>query len=114
MHIWRERVWASSLMRRSAVNMQLNHLCRSVLPGLCLPSGNRLVFSPLANLFQDPLPRCACTSQPRWISMQRHLGEARFIVAWHCPLAFDPQGDFLRTPSVSLAPRWGRREAEIP
>ena len=68
---------------------------------------NWLVLSPLANLFQDPPARCALTSRPRWISMQRRLGGARFIMAWCCPLTFDPQGAFLRMCNVSLAARKG-------
>uniref|UniRef100_A0A4W2EF56 Uncharacterized protein n=1 Tax=Bos indicus x Bos taurus TaxID=30522 RepID=A0A4W2EF56_BOBOX len=37
MHTQRERVWASPLVRRSAIKRWLGHLYRSVLPGLCLP-----------------------------------------------------------------------------
>ena len=40
MHSWRERVWASHLVRRSAVKRRLSHLYRTVLLGLCLPLAN--------------------------------------------------------------------------
>ena len=40
----RERVWASSLMRRSAPERWWNHLYRAVLPGLCLPLASYLTF----------------------------------------------------------------------
>ena len=48
MHPWRERVWTSSLVRRSTVKRRLSHLYRAVLPGLCLPLANYLVsfFTP--------------------------------------------------------------------
>ena len=42
-HTQKERVWASSLVRRRAVKRQSNHLYRTVLLGLCLPLANYLV-----------------------------------------------------------------------
>ena len=107
MHTWRERVWASSLMRRNTVKRQLNHLCRSVLPGLCLPLANYLVlFSHLT------CPRALRNMRAQLFSKMDSSPEAygaalaSHIMGW-CPLLFDPQGAFLCMCSVFLAPRMG-------
>ena len=39
MHPWRERVWAAPTVRKSTIKRWLSHSYRSVLLGLCLPSG---------------------------------------------------------------------------
>ena len=39
MHMWREMVWASPLVRRRAGKRLLSHVYKAVLLGLCLPSG---------------------------------------------------------------------------
>ena len=60
MHTQRERVWASSLMRRNLVKRRLNHLYRAGLPGLCLPLANYLVsFSTPALPLDTPQQACA-------------------------------------------------------
>ena len=75
---------------------------------------HHLVLSPLANLSKDPPLRCSHTSQPRWISTQRILGEERLIMARRCPLTFDPQGTFLSMCSVSLAPTRAKQRSLDP
>ena len=87
---------------RSAVKRRSSHLYRTVLPGLCLPSGQLSCFFFHTWPILGPSPGCARTPQSRWISKGRLLGGARFIMAWHYSLTFDPQGAFLSMCSVSL------------
>ena len=98
MHPWRERVWASPLVRRRAVKRWLSHLYTSVLPVLSLPSGqlSGFFFYTWSRPTLGPSLGCVHTPQPRWISKWRLLGGARLITAWHYPLNFDLQGAFLR------------------
>ena len=51
MHTKRERVWASSLMRRTTAKRQLSHLYTAVLLGLYLPLANYLTSFPASDLF---------------------------------------------------------------
>ena len=109
MHTWKERMWASPQWG-GAQKRGSCHLYRSVLPGLCLPSGQLSGFFSTPDLPWDPPLGCPCTPQPRWISKWSLLGRVRFIMAWHYPLTFDPHAAFLCMCSVSLVPEEEGRE----
>ena len=101
----RERVWASSLVRRSAVKRLSHHLYKSVLLGLCLPTSQLSGFFPHTWPTLEPSP--GMCPQPRWILKWRLQGGAGLIVACHYPLTFDPQGALLNICSVSLSQKRG-------
>ena len=102
MHIQRERVWASPRVR------WLSHLYRSVLLGLCLPSGQILAFFFPHLTYPGTFPGVHShvpISQDR--SKLRLLGGARLIMVWVYPLTFYSQGALLSMCRVSpLSPRY--------
>ena len=106
MHIQRERVWASPRVR------WLSHLYRSVLLGLCLPSGQILAFFFPRLTYPGTFPGVHShvpISQDR--SKLRLLGGARLIMVWVYPLTFYPQGALLSMCRVSpLSPKEGGTE----
>ena len=109
MHTWRERVWASHLVKRSAVKRRLNHLYRTVLLGLCLPLANYLVSFSTLNLpwytslgvHGPPPPPSAKMDIKGKVSgkSKTHYGLALFPDFW-------PQGNFLHMCSVSFKGEW--------
>ena len=94
-------------MRRSPGKRRLVHSYRAVLPGLCLPLANYLVyFSTLT------LPRTLLNTRVQLFSKVDFSPEA-YGTALASPVMgrflflFDPQGAFLLMCNVSLAPRMG-------
>ena len=100
MHTWREKVWVSPLVRRSAVT----------LPSLCLPLANYLVSFATPDLPWDPpLGTHAPLGQNRsWI--KGFWEEQDSLWPGIIPWLFDPQGPFLHMRSVFLVPKHGEGE----
>ena len=93
------------LVSRSSLKRRLSYLCRSVLQGLCLPSGQ------LSGFF---FPHLTCSGTLPWgahmplsqdKSSEGFWEEQDLLWLDSNPLTFDPQGDFLHVCSVSLIPR---------
>ena len=80
-YTWRERLWASPLVR-SSVKMQLSHLCRPFLPGLFFTLGQLFFFffHPWPTL--GPSQTCMCNLFPRWIPVQRPMGSCLHHILW--------------------------------
>ena len=76
-HLERKRM---GLVSRSSLKRRLSYLYRSVLQGLCLPSGqlSDLFFHTWLTLGTSP--GCACTPQPLRIWTWRLLGGARLNI----------------------------------
>ena len=106
-HTWRERAWVFPLRRRRTVKRPLTHLHSAVLRGLCLLLASYLLSFSSPDLSWD-FPQHVCATffqdgfQPR--GLWDHI-LASHIMGW--PLLFWPQGAFLHTCNVSLAPRMG-------
>ena len=73
------------LVRRSPIRRRLSHLYTSVLPHLCLPSGQLFGFFLHTWPTLGPCPWCPHNPQPIWISKWRLLGEAILFIP-----TFDP------------------------
>ena len=107
MHTWRERVWASSLMRRSGVKGRLSHSYRAVLPVFVY------IWLIILFLFPHlPCPRALPNVRAQLFSKMDSSPEAYgTALASHimrrCPLLFEPQGAFPCMCNVSIAPRMG-------
>ena len=99
-------------VRKKAVKRWLSQLYRSVLRGLCLPSGQLSDFFFPQLTYPETLP-WVCTYPSAKMNLEvNSSGRSKPHMTWHYPLTFDPQGAFVCICSVSLSPkRWG---AEIP
>ena len=97
----------SPSMRR-AQRGELNHLYRTVLPGLSFPLANCLVLSFTPDQTQGPLHLCA-QFRPRWILRQGMAGRLSDLLWPGSPSLSDPEGVSLHMCSCHLPdPRNGK------
>ena len=92
-------------VRKKAVKRRLSQLYRSVLQGLCLPSGQFSDFFSPHLTYPETLP-WVCTYPSAKMNLKvTSSGRSKTHMSWHYPLTFDPQGAFVRICSVSLVPK---------
>ena len=108
MHTWRERLWTSSLVRRSTVKWQLSHLYRAVLPGLCLPLANYLVSFFTPDLPWDtPLGFTHPSAQMDLKVKVSGRSKTHYGLAW--PLDLWPTMSLSACVVSPLSPKWGEQ-----
>ena len=88
MHTWRERVWASCLVRRRAIKRQLSHYIRQFFWVSAFLQVSYLVSFLLPDLLWDTAPG-AHTPLYQEVSQNEGFLRSNLIMAWNYPLTFD-------------------------
>ena len=103
MHMWREMVWASPLVRRRAGKRLLSHVYKAVLLGLCLPSGQLSGFFFHTWPTLEPSPRVCTHCSAKMNLKVKAPRRSKTHYGLQLSLYFRLQGNFLGMCTVQFS-----------